>query len=231
MTVSSVGLRTTYNTAEYSDTDCGCRRQAIPSLGFCFPHRKEFHTYSFGCSGFMLAVFCHRLTATSRIHVCQIWLHVYNGKTSEAARLFSSPSFDYHTWRKGSLPGSWRHTRTLAIVVRPRPSKSVPFFSRKTCVTLRSTVTGCRQTQVLRVLSDLSLSDSLALWKQKSALWREGVSSRKDFCWYEAFLPVRGRENQERSAWLEAADYADWRSCPAGPSRKGNPPRLRPFCE
>ena len=25
-------------------TDCGCRRQAKPSLGFCFLHRKEFNT-------------------------------------------------------------------------------------------------------------------------------------------------------------------------------------------
>ena len=67
------------------------------------------------------------------------------------------------------------------------------------------------------------LSDTLALWKQNQHCDEKGVSSRKDFRWYEAFLPARGRENQGRSAWLDAADYADWRSCPAGPSRWGNP--------
>ena len=45
------------------------------------------------------------------------------------------------------------------------------------------------------------------------------------------FLCAQKRENQERSALLDAADSADWRSCPAGLSRCGNLPWLRPFCE
>ena len=36
--------RTTLQTGLYGDPDCGCRWQATPSLGFCFPHRKGFHT-------------------------------------------------------------------------------------------------------------------------------------------------------------------------------------------
>ena len=115
-------------------------------LGFVFPTEKS-STPSFGCSGFVFAVFCHRLTATSGMHSLV--------RHRKLPLMFSSPSFDYQTWWKGSLPGGWRHTRTLAIVVRPRPSKSVPFVFRNTCVTQRSTVTGCRQKQVLRVLSDL----------------------------------------------------------------------------
>ena len=35
---------TTLQGGLYSDTDCGCRRQATPSLGFCFLHSKEFNT-------------------------------------------------------------------------------------------------------------------------------------------------------------------------------------------
>ena len=42
----------------------------------------------------------------------------------------------------------------------------------------------------------------------------KGVSSRNDFGWYEAFLPARRRKNQERSAWLDAADYDDWKGAP-----------------
>ena len=36
--------RTTLQSGLYSDTECGWRQQATPSLGFCFPHKKEFHT-------------------------------------------------------------------------------------------------------------------------------------------------------------------------------------------
>ena len=221
MTVSSVGLRTT---GLYGDTDCGCRRQATPSLGFCFPlfsPEKRVPHPAFRLFWFVSAVigFCHRLT------LCQIWLKsrygtcvVYIGKTHRHRKLqlmFSSPSFVYQTWRRGSLPRGWRHTKTLAIEVSPRASKSVRSLWN-TCVTplnRHKLLTDAGLRSSLRPLSDI-----LGLWKQKSALWQEGVSSRKDFRWYEAFLPARGRENQERSAWLDAADCADWRSCPAGPS-------------
>ena len=52
-------------------------------LGFVFPTEKS-STPSFGCSGFVFAVFCHRLTATSRMPDLAT-IHVYNGETSEAA--------------------------------------------------------------------------------------------------------------------------------------------------
>ena len=64
--MSTVGLRTAYNTAEwlvqlYSDTDCGCRRQANLRLGFVF-YTEKISTPS------VLAVLVLRLglrTATS----------------------------------------------------------------------------------------------------------------------------------------------------------------------
>ena len=65
--------RTTLQSGLNGDTDCGCRRQATPSLvGFCFPHRKTTPSVlPFDCSGFVFAVtcigVCHRLTATSRL--------------------------------------------------------------------------------------------------------------------------------------------------------------------
>ena len=157
---------------------------------------------------------------------------VYSGESQRHWKLqlmLSSPSFDYQTWRKGSLPGGWKRTGTIAIVVSPRASKWLRSF-RNICVSLRSTITGCRQTQVFGVLSDLS-PIILPSESKNQHCDEKGVSSRKDFGWHDAFLPTRERENQERSAWLDAAEYADWRSCPAGASRKGNPPRFRPFCE
>ena len=65
------------------------------------------------------------------------------------------------TKRNRSLPGGWRHTGTLAIVVRPRASKSVRFF-RNTCVRLRLTVTGCLQTQLRGAWSDRDTNDIFA---------------------------------------------------------------------
>ena len=77
--MSCVGLGTTYSTESglYVDTDCGCRRQAMPSLKFCFPlfspqKRVPHLAFSgFGCSGFVSAVigFCHRLTATKGLNL------------------------------------------------------------------------------------------------------------------------------------------------------------------
>ena len=88
---------------------------------------------------------------------------------------------------------------------------------------LRSTVTGCRQTQVFGVLSDLS-PIILPCESKNQHCDEKGVSSRKDFGWYDAFLPARGRENQERSASLDAADYTlTGEIAPQGPCGRGIP--------
>ena len=71
--------RTTLQTGLYGDTDCGCRWQATPSLGFCFPHRKGFHTYlAFWL--FWLCVCGYWLLSCTVLRpplVCQIWLTRY----------------------------------------------------------------------------------------------------------------------------------------------------------
>ena len=65
----------------------------MPSLGFCFPHRKGFHTERFDCSGFVFAVtvigFCHRLTATSCLPDLAN-LHTVHVQCSETAALLRS---------------------------------------------------------------------------------------------------------------------------------------------
>ena len=151
--------------------------------------------------------------ATSRLpdktlqFVCSV--HRESQRNWKVQMMFSSPSFDCQSWRKGSLPGSWKHTGTLAIVVSPRASKWVRSF-QNTCVSFRSTVTGCRQTQVFGPLSDLS-PIILPCESKNQHYGQKGVSSRKDVGGMMLFLP-RGRENQERSAWQDAGDYADRRS-------------------
>ena len=168
MKVSSVVLRTAYNTAGVT---CTVTRTAVVGgkrhlrLGFGFYTEK-----SSAPSVLAVLVLCLRSLAFVTVsaciwppRVCQIWLTRYGTcvqepSTSETAAdvQLSIARLSNLTKRPGSLPGGWRHTETLAIVGRPRRSKSVPFFFfRNTCVRLRSTVTGCRQTQVLRVLSDL----------------------------------------------------------------------------
>ena len=73
-------------------------------------------------------------------------------------------------------------------------------------------------------------SDHFASESKNQHCDEKGVSNRKDFGLHDAFLPARERENQERSAWLDAADYADWRSCPAGPRGRGIP-NVAAICE
>ena len=154
------------------------------------------------------------------LHVSSLSLFFFLrvARASRASAWIRHWSFGYQNWRKGSFLKvgntlgplrSWCHV--------PRASKSLWSF-RNTCVRQRS-YRHRLPTDTSLLGSPRSFSNNLALWKQKSALWREGVSSRKDFRWYDAFLPGRWRENQEKSAWLDAADYADLRSCSAGPSR------------
>ena len=159
--------------------------------------------------------------ANSLLYVCSV--QRWEPETLELQLMFSSPSFDYQTWRKGSLPGGWKHTGTLAIVVSPRASKWVRSF-RNICVRLRSTITGCRQTQVFGVLSDLSLI-ILPSESKNQHCDEKGVSSRKDFGWHDAFFAHKKKclAGCGRLRWLE--------KLPRRASRKGNPPRLRPFCE
>ena len=129
------------------------------------------------CGHWLFSPSPHGHLASARSRVCQIWLTrmcQQEPSTSETAAdvQFSIARLSNLKKRPGSLPGGWRHTETLAIVVRPRPSKSVPFFFfRNTSVRLRSTVTGCWQTQVLISQTFIRyLSPVEAKW----ALWREG---------------------------------------------------------
>ena len=155
--------RTTLQSGLYSDTDCGCRRQATPSLGFVFYTEKSSTSSVLAVLVLCLRSLAFVTVSTRPPRVCLIWLTRYGTScvqepsTSETTAdvQLSIARLSNLTKRPASLPGCWRHTETPAIVVRPRPSKSVPFFFRSTCVRLRSTVTGCRQTQVFRVLSDL----------------------------------------------------------------------------
>ena len=149
---------TTLQIGLYSDPDCGCQRQATPSLGFCFPDRKGFRPHL----AFWLFWFCvcgYWLLSPSYGHLVSAksgkleWLAtvhvVYNGKSSETAAdvQLSIVRLSNLTKRKSSwrLKTHW----DPAIVVPPRASKSVRFF-QNTCIRLRSTVTTDD-----RVLSDL----------------------------------------------------------------------------
>ena len=123
--------------------------------------------------------------------------------------MFSCPSFAYQTWRKGSLPGGWRQTATLAIVVQPRASKSVRFFPK---YLPQAPLDRHRlPTDAGLKSSHRPLSDILALWKQKSALWREGGVKPERFSLVWGFLaPKRKRKPREkclarcgRLHWLE----------------------------
>ena len=66
--------RTTLQTGLYSDTDCGCRRQATPSLGFCFPHRKRFTPGDLAVLALCLRLLAFVTVTIWRSHrVCQIF--------------------------------------------------------------------------------------------------------------------------------------------------------------
>ena len=203
MTVSSVELRTAYycrlcstlQSGLDSDTDCGCRRQAKPSLGFCFLNRTEFNTWRFGCSGIVFAVigFCHRLrTATSRLP---------EPSTSETAAdvQLSIARQSNLTKRKSS----WRlktHWDTRDCSATPSIEiSSVTFFPkylRQTPLDRHRLPTDAGFKSSLR-----PLSDPLALWKQNQHCDEKGVSSRKDFRWYEAFF-ARKRKRKLRKKCL-----------------------------
>ena len=136
------------------------------------------------------------VTVSRPPRVYQIWLTryctcvVYSSESQRRWKLqlmFSSPSFDYQTWRKGSLPGGWKHTGTLAIVMSPRASKWVRSF-RNICVSLRSTFTACWQTQVFGVLSDLS-PIILPSESKISIVTRKGCRAEKIFVGMMLFCP------------------------------------------
>ena len=162
MIVSSAGLRTTSNTADRLLRWHGLRLSAASDAFAwgCFPHRKKFRHQAFWLfwfcvCGYSLLSPSHGHLASTRIQIwltryCTCVVYMVRAKDWKLQLMFSSPSFDYQTWRKGSLPGGWKHTGTLAIVVSPRASKWVRSFWI-ICVSLRSTITGCRKTQVFGV--------------------------------------------------------------------------------
>ena len=151
-------------------TDCGCRRQANPSLGFCFLNRTEFNTWHFGCSGFVFAVigFCHRLrTATSRLPNLTNSLRTrYTCTRAETAGdvQLSIARLSNLTKRKSS----WRlktHWDTCGCSATPSIEiSSVTFFPkylRHTPLDRHRLSTDAGFKSSLR-----PLSDPLALWKQ-----------------------------------------------------------------
>ena len=126
------------NTAEWLVQWPGLRLSAASDhlrLGFGFYTEKSSTP-----SVLAVLVLCLRslafVTVSARPpRVCQIWLTRYGTcvqepSTSETAAdaQLSIARLSNLTKRPGSLPGGWRHTETLAIVGRPRRSKSVPFF-------------------------------------------------------------------------------------------------------
>ena len=113
--------------------------------------------------------------------------------------MFSSPSFDYQAWRRGSLPGGWRHTGTLAIVVRSRASNQFGFSEIPASDSARPSQVADGHT--LRPLSAI-----LALWKQKSALWREGGVEPERFSLVWGFFAGK-RKRKPRKKCLAICDW------------------------
>ena len=135
---------------------------------------------------FAVIGFCHRLTATSRLpDLAKSLVHVYNGESHRHRKLQLKLSLHRSTIKLDEKKSSWRlktHWDPCDRCVTPciEISSVFPKYLRQR--RLCSTVIGCRQRQVL---SDLSVSDIAALWKQKSALWREGgvEPERFSFVW------------------------------------------------
>ena len=153
----------------------------------------------------MLAVigFCHRLhTATSCLpDLANSLRYIMCTRLSHRHRklqlMFSSPSLDYQSWRKGpevflEVEDTLRHLRLQCDPVHRNQFRFFPKYLRQTPLDCHRLPTdaGFKLKSSLR-----PLSDTLAPWKQNQHCDERGVSSRKDFRWYEAFLPGRGREN------------------------------------
>ena len=170
MTVSSVGLRTAYNTAEWLVVvqwhglrlRVGGKRHL--RLGFVFYTEKSSTPSVLAvlvlCLRSLAFVTVSTRPATSRLPdlanllryiMCTRAIDI--GNCSWCSALHRSTINLDEKARKSS----WRlktHWDTCDCSATPSIEISSVFF-RNTCVRLRSTVTGCRQTQVLRVLSDL----------------------------------------------------------------------------
>ena len=172
-------------------------------LGFVFYTEKSSTPSVLAVLVLCLRSLAFVTVSTRPPRVCQIWLTRYGTScvqepsTSETAAdvQLSIARLSNLTKRSGSLPGGSRHTETPAIVVRPRPSKSAPFFSEIPASDSARPSQVADRRRLFFKSSLRPLSDTLALWKQNQHCDEKGVSSRKDFRWYEAFLPRRGREN------------------------------------
>ena len=118
--------------------------------------------------------------------VCQIWRTRYGTCVQEPSTSETAADVQLSIARLSNLTkrkSSWRlktHRNTCDCSVKPS-SKSVPFFFRNTCVRFLSTVTvtGCRQTQVLRPAggvkhSDSDLVETRVLSAKKALRWIEG---------------------------------------------------------
>ena len=196
--------RTTLQSGLYSDTDCGCRWQATLRLGFVFYTEKSSTPSVLAVLVLCLRSLAFVTVSTRPLRVCPDLATavtrygtscVQEPSTSETAAdvriQFSIARLSNLTKRPRSLPGGWRHTETPAIVVRPRPSKSVPFFPkylRQTPLDRHRLPTDAGFKSSLR-----PLSGTLALWKQNQHCDEKGVSSRKDFRWF--FCPDEEENN------------------------------------
>ena len=133
--------------------------------------------------------------------------------TLQLISMLSSPSFDYQTWRKGSLPRSWRHTGTYhsAIVASLLASSSVVFPKNLRQIPLDRH----------RLPSNASRRDSLT-WdlspkfrpvKAKTSTVTRMVYRRSlnDFRWYEAFFASQ-KKRKPRKKYLHKSGVQRWRS-------------------
>ena len=212
MIVSSVGLRK----VQRCRVACAVTRTAVAGGSDTFawvlfspqkgaPHLAFWLFWFCVCGSWLLSSSYGHLASARSGQLATV--HVYNGKSHRHRKLqlmFRSPSFDHQTWRKGSLPGDWKHTGTLAIVVRHRPSKSVPFFSEIPALY------SARPSQVADWRSSLRpLSDILAMWKQKSALWREGGVEPERFSLVWGFF-ARKKKRKLRKKCLARRGRLRW---------------------